>query len=847
MTARPTTRRDEFLRAESIFFEVAALAPGDRDGAIARLCAGDPRLEAGVRSLVGSAARIGSFLEQPALGRGLEQVAREAGIREPPDELVGATVGPFRITRRIASGGMGTVYLGARSDGQFEQTVAIKIVKRGMDSEEILRRFRAERQTLAALDHPNIARLLDGGVTPDGRPFLVMEHVDGKPIDTYCDEHRLRVRERLELFRAVCDAVHHAHKNLVIHRDLKPGNILVTPGGVPKLLDFGIAKVLSGGTTTQAMTADTDRRLTPEYASPEQVAGGPVTTASDVYSLGVILYELLTGTHPYFFSIRTGEELRRIVCTVVPPAPSAAVTVRASRKRETSRLSTNGHAAPEPATSGPTGAASEAAAHTRGVSSTRLRGQLRGDLDTIVLMALRKEPARRYESAEQLGADIGRYLGGMPVQARRDTPAYRASKFMRRHPVGVGLTLALIATLAGSTVGLSSQGRRLERQRDALVASNKRLHETRKYLHAVIGSAETGSLGPGATLGDVVQDAIEALKTAPPGDLLTRAAAEQAIGRAAMSLGMLAEARPLLESAAAGFAALPADEGASGDIRGDLAELLYHEGKPAEAEGQFRALLAEERASAGGARTEREGLLLNNLGACLRVQRKAAEAAKVQREAAAVRAATGGPESLEVAESLNNLGSALFETGDTAGAIEQFEKALTIRTAKLRPDHPLVVRLEANLGLALLRAGRPKDAEATLRRSAEAWDTAFGPEHPGRVATITSLSMALRKQNRHDEALLWLRRALAWQGARQPAAAGAIAATEANIGMTLAEQGKDAQAEATLARVIPSLREPGKPALSVLKNATESLAGLYERSGRAREAAELRATLKPPE
>src|SRR5690606_10203005 len=378
-----------FRRVEDVFFEVVALPPAEREAAITRLCDGDTEAARRVRQLINARSRLGSFLEQPVLGPELDRFARETGIREPADELIGATLGPFRIARRIASCGMGTVYQAERCDGQFEQTVAIKVVKRGMDTEEILRRFRAERQTLAALDHPHIARLLDGGVTPDGRPYLVMEYVGGKPIDVYCDEHRLKIRERLALFRAVCDGVHHAHQNLVIHRDLKPSNILVTPQGVPKLLDFGIAKVLSGSTGAELLTTETDRRLTPQYASPAQVQGQSVTTATDVYSLAVILYELLTGSPPYARAGKGTEELRRIVGGVMPAPPSAVVTGRASPRTATR----NGQLTPATAGDGPS-VGDPAAVNlpaTRGVSSTRLRHQLRGDLDNIVLTALRKE------------------------------------------------------------------------------------------------------------------------------------------------------------------------------------------------------------------------------------------------------------------------------------------------------------------------------------------------------------------------------------------------------------------------------------------------------------------------
>jgi len=834
-----SARQERFARLERIFFEVAQLSPGDRDTAISRLCAGDAALESEARALVESAGRIGAFLEQPALGKGIEEIAQDTDSAAE-DDLVGVTLGAFLIEKRLASGGMGTVYLAARSDGQFTQQVAIKVVKRGMDSEEVLRRFRAERQTLAALDHANIARLIDGGVTPDGRPFLVMEYVDGKPIDVYCDQRHLKIGERLRLFRDVCEAVHHAHKNLVIHRDLKPSNILVTESGIAKLLDFGIAKLISGDTA--GATTEADRRLTPEYASPEQVEGRPVTTATDVYSLGVVLYELLTGSRPYYFSLRTNEEFRRIVCLLQPPAPSAAVTLRPSRLR--------GSSGPAPASGTARTPTEDAAApgvdapKTRGVSSTRLRSQLRGDLDNIVLMALRKEPQRRYASAEQLSADIGRFLGGMPVDARKDTLLYRASKFTRRHAFGVSLTIAALALLSASTVLLYRQGVELTRQRDEVASSNRRLEETRTFLLDVLSGGEIGNRGPDATLGTVIKDAARSLRDHPPQDALTRAASEQALGRATMSLGLLGEARTLLSNASNDYARAGIGTQPSTDLRTDLAELLFFEGKYAEAEAALRTLLADERSAFGGKHTAREGLLLNDLGSSLRAQGRVDEAISAQREAIGARSSALGAESLEVAESTNNLASALFQKGETAEAMKSFEAALEIRKKLLRPDHPLIVRAESNLGLVQLRAGDVDCAIALLTRSAEAFERAFGTDHPECVSTYTSLAQALRKKGRFDDSIAWLQRALDWQKVHTPQATEQIAATEANMGITFVDGGKQAQAQEILERVLPILRRPGGSLPGIRDRGIEALAKSYEATGKPEAAKALRESAK---
>lgn len=373
-------------------------------------CCGDAELLREVSSLAASYEASGDLLEEPALGSG-----------EDPEHREGRRVGPYRIVREIGEGGMARVYLGVRADDPLRREVAIKLVKRGMDYEFILRRFRNERQILASLHHPNIARLLDGGTTEDGVPYFVMEYIEGLPIDRHCDERRLTVRERLELFSTVCTAVECAHGHGIVHRDIKPGNILVAADGTPKLLDFGIAKVVDpeGWTGSVDRTLTVLRLMTPEYASPEQVRGEPVSAATDVYSLGVLLYELLTGHRPYRLRSRAPHEMAQAICETEPDRPSTVV----KRVEEITRHHTGAREVITPALVG----------EARRTRPEKLRRSLAGDLDNIVLMAMRKEPGRRYESAAELGADIGRYLEGRPVRARRDTIAYRSSKFFHRH------------------------------------------------------------------------------------------------------------------------------------------------------------------------------------------------------------------------------------------------------------------------------------------------------------------------------------------------------------------------------------------------------------------------------
>lgn len=399
----------------------------DRAAYLRVLCARDDELRQEVETLLRSHAESAEFLETPAVH--LSQIiSRTDDIGEYPQ---GYRVGPYQFERRIGRGGMGTVWLATRFDKEYKKQVAIKMVKRGMDSQEILRRFRTERQVLANLDHPNIARLIDGGSTPDGLPYLVMEYVEGIPIDQYCEQRRSSISDRLQLFRAVCSAVHYAHQNLVVHRDIKTGNILVSADGIPKLLDFGIAKLLSrdGSTLDLAQTRPEMRPMTLDYASPEQVRGEPITTATDVYSLGVLLFRLLTGKMPYGANIRSQAAMQHAICEQEPLRPSALV------------LADEATAVPEATQK------IEAMSESRIKARKRLRKKLSGDLDNIILMALRKEPHRRYLSVEQFSEDIGRYLERRPVIARLDTPGYRFAKFVRRNPAGVGISVVVGAAL----------------------------------------------------------------------------------------------------------------------------------------------------------------------------------------------------------------------------------------------------------------------------------------------------------------------------------------------------------------------------------------------------------------
>jgi tetratricopeptide (TPR) repeat protein len=427
-------------RVRSIFHQCAELGPKTRIALLDRWCRDEPEVRAEVESLLLAAQQPASILDGPAV-----LAAWAPPEPDEPASWTGRRVGAYELVARIARGGMGEVYRAVRVDQQYEQQVAIKIIRPGLDSEPLLARFRVERQILARLEHPNITRLLDGGMTAEGVPFLVMELVEGQPLDVYCQRREASIAERLSLVRTVCDAVQYAHQHLVVHRDLKPSNILVTSEGVVKLLDFGIAKVLDPPQTpTGAATAHaTMAVMTPEYSSPEQVRGEPVTTASDVFSLGVVLFRLLTGRSPYSDTTSDPYSLARAVCEAEPQRPSSAVG-----------------------------------------------GRFGTDLDCIVLKALRKEPRERYVSVEQLAEEIRRYLVGLPVSARQGNWTYYTQKFVRRHKLPVGAVAGVVLAVSSALVLAAHEAQVAREERliamDQAARAQQRFEDVRRLANTLI-------------------------------------------------------------------------------------------------------------------------------------------------------------------------------------------------------------------------------------------------------------------------------------------------------------------------------------------------------------------------
>jgi serine/threonine-protein kinase len=748
--------------------------PGERPAFVAAACGDDAELRQEVESLLSYEAESTDFIEEPLFGR------FAGGLAE------GQRVGPYEVVREIGRGGMGAVYLAVRADEDFDQRVALKLVGLG-SAGEIVRRFRAERQILAHLDHPNIAKLLDGGTAEDGRPYFVMEYVEGRPIDEYAG--KLPLRERLALFREVCAAVHFAHQNLVVHRDLKPGNILVTGDGVPKLLDFGIAKLLEPGGTDPGLSELGLRPMTLRYASPEQVRGEPITTASDVYSLGVLLHVLLTGRSPYAAAADDRPALERAILQGETVRPSQAVATREEARR------------------------------------------LAGDLDTIVLRALDSEPGRRYASAEQLAADVQRHLDGLPVLARKNTAGYRLDKFVRRHKAGVSVAAAMLLLVLGFSVTVTLLWQRAQRERD-------RAEVVSGFLEELFARADPSqSRGKTVTVREALdrgrQQIAGGLQAAPE----TRASLMETMGRVYRSLGLYDQARPLLEESLRIRRQTPGQDPvvvASNEInlalvfldmkQGDEAEPLLREGleilrrQGATATLHYAAglnnlggLLKEKGDYKAAEALFREALNLkqriprsarevarayNNLGDVRYAQGDIAAAEPYFRKALAMRRGLfGGEPHPELATSLNNLASLLEAKGERSEAETLYREVLAMRRKLYGNHHPKVAPSLSNLAFVLLAEGRPAEAEPFAREAL----AITAPDHPNRAVFLRHIAAALAGQGKGREAEPLAREALAiFRLSKSESSRWRTPDAESVLGSCLAAQGRYAEAEPLL-------------------------------------------------
>jgi serine/threonine protein kinase/Flp pilus assembly protein TadD len=758
-------------------------------------------------------------------------------------------IGPYEVLSELGHGGMGVVYLAARADEQYQKRVALKVIKGGLDRDEVVRSFRRERQILAGLEHPNIARFLDGGTTEDGLPYFVMEHVLGERLDLYCDGRGLSTLERLKLFRAVCSAIAYAHRNLIVHRDLKPGNVLVTADGVPKLLDFGIAKITNAGLPASGETATaTGFAMTPEYASPEQARGETVTTASDVYSLGVVLYELLTGQLPYRLKTRHPLNVLRAVCEDEPEKPSAAVA-RTAVAEPTQAMTT---AEPTlPITAGaPPRPAREA--------SERLRRKLKGDLDTIVLATLRKEPAQRYASVEALSEDIRRYMEGHPILARTPTFRYRARKFLGRHWAAVSAAAAALLVVVGFVANHFAQSASIRRERDKAARVSAFMVDLFKV------SDPDEARGNSVTAREILDKGAERIRTELKDDPEVRATLLDTMGNVYRSLGLYERSEALLREALALRRTLGGDPVDLATTLHNLGTVISYRGDYAEAESLLKEALAMRRRLLGDENID-VSKTMNNLGTLLwdkgdfdgaeplyretvRLRRKLLgddnpqvagalqnlaillhakgdfrEAEAVKREALLLQRRFLGDSHPDVARNMYNLGVTLQAEGDYAGAATAYRDSLALRRKSLGDEHPEV--LDGLIGIASLLndTGDPKGAEVQLREAATIGEKAYGKEHVAIADIRLTLADSLHLEHRLAESEaayrdgLGLYRRLAKDHPN-------VAAALTGLGGVLLDEGQTGAAEPLLREAVTMQRKT-LPADHPDTAGTESLLG----------------------
>jgi eukaryotic-like serine/threonine-protein kinase len=820
LTSAPRPDVDAWRRVREVFEAALELDPDGRARLLERECPGaDLRRE--VESLLDAAERT----------RG----ALTGAVREASASLLGSVeleegerLGPYRVVGELGRGGMGVVYLAARSDQEFEQRVAIKVAS-GLLGREAVDRFRSERQILANLKHPNIADLLDGGTTGRGLPYLVMEHVAGEPIDRHCDQRALSISQRIELFCHVCDAIDFAHRHLVVHRDLKPSNILVTPDGVPKLLDFGIAKLLDPGSMPFAVaeTRPTTRLFTPRYASPEQVRGEPVTTASDTYSLGVLLYELLTGTPAQAVAEGSSSQaVERALCEDRPPRPSAAL----SKAADTA-----------------SGADPASTAASRSTTPARLRHRLRGDLDAIVLKALHKEPERRYGSAGQLAEDLRRHLQGRPVSAKGESWAYLASKLMRRHRTpllsAVAALLAVIGLVAFYGARLAAER---DRAREAEAAAGREAERARRVSTFLTGIFEVANPeqnpGEAVTARELLDRGSESLERQLADQPEMLATMLKSMADAYLGLSLYERAGTLYRRVLELERELAAGPLEIAATLTSISSAANMQGSYPEAEEAVRQALAIRRRELGPDHPS-VAASLDQLAGLLHTTNHPAESEQSYREALAILERQDPVDRPALAEVLDGLGTLLLFKGDLEGAAGVLDRGLAIRRALLPADHPQLLASVNSQAVLLKNLGRYEEAEPLYLEGLEGRRRAYGDGSVWVAQSANNYGVYLALRGRHLEARPLFEEAISTYLRTTPEAWG-VYNTRSHLGATLTALGEHADAEDQLQLASEGLARTLGAKHGRTLAALERLAALYDAWRRPDDARRVRAELE---
>ena len=692
--------------------------------------------------------------EKPELAKFLQilleehrELAAEHFLEDSPIQpgggsfLQGQTVGSYRLIFPIGQGGMGTVWLAERSDGRFQRRVAIKFLHFAVAARGGAERFKREGRILGRLAHPHIAELIDAGVMPDGQPYLVLEHVEGEPIDEYCDRRALDLNARIRLFLDVLSALAHAHANLIVHRDIKPSNVLVRSDGQVKLLDFGIAKLLAPDGDSTAATLPTmegGAALTPYFAAPEQIAGGAITTATDIYAAGVLLFILLTGQHPAGPGPHSPANLVKAIVDTEALRPSDAIS---SGKVDVEM--------------------SLGAAEKRATTPERIHRQLRGDLDTIVVKALKKSPDERYGSITALAEDLRRYLNREPISARPDTFAYRTAKFVRRNRMAVALAaLAVMATLVG-LVGTLIQARTARRERDTAFRERDRANRITQFMTDMFKVSDPAEVHPnGVSTREILDKASKQIETGLAKDPALQAQMMHVMGNVYRNLGLYPRAESLLEQAVElSRRNLGSTDPETLSAMNDLAWVLNQQGQSAAAEQLQRDALAIQRSMLGPEHPDTLATM-NDLAATLAGEGRTEEAEKLWRETFDRERRVLGSDDLRMLGTMNNLADALGEEGRLADAEQLQRQTWEIDRRVLGPENLLTLGAADNLAETLVLMRRDDEAEQILRHNLDIVLRIVGPKHSETALIQYDLGRIAAHRGQRDKAFALVRQAV---------------------------------------------------------------------------------------
>jgi serine/threonine protein kinase/tetratricopeptide (TPR) repeat protein len=809
--------RVRWQQIQSLFEQLVDMESAEQGAHLDKSCGNDPDLRMSVQSLL----TLDAAREDPLLNA--VGAAAESLLDDHRDRLIGTRVGPYRIVSILGHGGMSTVYRGERDDSQYHQTVAIKVLQHASVHPRLRSRLHSERHILATLDNPSIARLIDSGDLEDGTPFLVMEFVDGEPIDVYCDTRTLFIRERIELFIAVCGAVHYAHRNLVVHRDIKASNIFVTEEGAPKLLDFGIAKLLAPESLSHTLpvTRLQERILTPENAAPEQVLGRPITTATDTYSLGVLLYLLLTGRSPYRLLSYSQLQLERAICMDDPTRPSQMVVSKLKGESDSDRSRISDR---------------------RGLSPQRLRARLSGDLDAIVAMAMRKEPDRRYTSVEALAEDLRRHLSGQPVRARQGDWRYNSAKFLRRNLLPVVATACLfmgLVIIAGVTLW---QNHRIGIARDDTAQERDRAQQVSAFMVDVFSRADPfKAQGRQDTAEDLLAQGAEKINANLNLQPEVRAQLLESIGLADRRQGLSETAIPLFEQAVnIRRMAHPVDNRRLAAALANLAQAQTDAGRFVGAEANIQQALSLSQSTDAKPTAETADILFQYGHFLLTAKSDPERASQLLTKALSIYRSVPGDQHLAIASTLGSLATPAIWSGDFALA-EQYQReglnllrstvshnypdyaasleglgyimtergkyaeaeqilneALQIARGDFGADNQRVASIEANLGTIYQREGNPVRAMAVTEDALRIVTTRLGPTHYQVGYILDALANLYLMADNWTAAENYAHQALAIYAQSLPARHSYVSATRHLIGEVLLRRGQFAAAEVEL-------------------------------------------------